>query len=118
MPELTATATTLLTAGLLLAASVLIGRVTARFSVPVFLIFLVIGMLAGSEGPGGIFFADFDLSFRIGTIALILILFDGGLNTPWRSVRRGIPAASVLATVGVAGTALVLAVGARLLGFS
>ncbi|HKV10180.1 MAG TPA: potassium/proton antiporter [Thermoanaerobaculia bacterium] len=104
--------------GVLLAISALLSRTSSRFRVPVFLLFLVIGMLAGSEGPGGIDFEDYGLAFRLGTVALALILFDGGLNTPLASLRRAIRPAAVLATVGVAGTAGVLAVGARLLGFS
>lgn len=104
--------------GVLLAISALLSRTSSRFRVPVFLLFLVIGMLAGSEGPGGIDFEDYGLAFRLGTVALALILFDGGLNTPMASLRRAIRPAAVLATVGVAGTAAVLACGARFLGFS
>lgn len=104
--------------GVLLGISALLSRTSSRFRIPVFLLFLVIGMLAGSEGPGGIDFEDYGLAFRLGTVALALILFDGGLNTPVASLRRAIRPAAVLATVGVAGTATVVALGARLLGFS
>jgi cell volume regulation protein A len=106
----------LLLAGLLLALSVLFSRAPSRFGIPIFLLFLVVGMLAGSEGPGGISFEDYRLSFRIGTIALALILFDGGLNTSLASFRTGLRPAVVLATIGVVGTAAALAVGAHLLG--
>lgn len=75
-------------------------------------------MLAGSEGLGGIVFEDYRLAFRLGTAALVLILFDGGLNTPLESLRRSLWPAFVLATVGVAVTAGVLAIAVRLLGFS
>ena len=74
-------------------------------------------MLAGSEGLGGIVFEDYRLAFRLGTAALVLILFDGGLNTPKASLRQALWPALSLATVGVAITAGVLAVGVRLLGF-
>ena len=112
-----ATATLLLTVAVLLFLSALFSRATARFGVPVFLLFLGLGMLAGSEGLGGILFEDYHLSFRLGVLALALILFDGGLNTPVKALRAGLLPASVLATVGVAGTALLVAVFARLLGF-
>ena len=112
------TAWILLVLGLLLAVSALFSRASARAGVPLFLVFLGIGMLAGSEGIGGIDFEDYGFAFRLGTAALVLILFDGGLNTPMASLRAGLRPAAVLATVGVAGTASLVAVGARLLGFA
>jgi potassium/hydrogen antiporter len=104
--------------GILLAASALSSRATSRVGVPVALVFLVIGVLAGSEGLGGIPFEDYQLSYRLGLIALVFILFDGGLNTAASVVRRVAAPAAVLATVGVIGTAVVFAVGARMFGFS
>lgn len=115
--EPNATAWLLLVVGVLLLVSALISRASARFSVPVFLLFLGLGMLAGSEGIGGIAFEDYGFAFRLGTMALTLILFDGGLNTPLESFRRGLAPASVLATLGVVGTASLVALGAWLLGF-
>ncbi|HEX9944185.1 MAG TPA: potassium/proton antiporter [Thermoanaerobaculia bacterium] len=112
------TAWLLVVLGALLGISVLLSRASARFRIPVFLLFLAIGMLAGSEGPGGIEFEDYGFSFRLGTVALVLILFDGGLNTPWPALRRGLGPAAALATAGVAGTAALVGAGARLLGFS
>jgi potassium/hydrogen antiporter len=106
----------LLTCGLLLAISVLFSRASQRFGVPIALLFLGVGMLAGSEGIGGIEFNNYRFAFRIGVLALALILFDGGLNTPLNAVRRAAGPAGVLATVGVAGTATLLAVGAHFLG--
>jgi potassium/hydrogen antiporter len=111
------TATLLLTIGLLLGLSALFSRASARAGLPVFLLFLAMGMLAGSEGLGGIEFEGYSLSFRLGTLALVLILFDGGLNTSMVSLRQGIRPAAVLATAGVAVTAMLVALGARLLGF-
>jgi cell volume regulation protein A len=102
--------------GLLLVVSVLTSRAAERVNVPVVLIFLAIGMLAGSEGLGGIAFEDYQLTYRLGTVALVLILFDGGFNTPISAVRLVAAPASVLATVGVVGTAALLAVGAHALG--
>ena len=111
-----ATALLLTTCGLLLAISVLFSRASQRFGVPIALLFLGVGMLAGSEGIGGIAFNDYQFAFRIGVLALALILFDGGLNTPLDAVRRAVGPAGVLATIGVAGTATLVAVGAHYLG--
>jgi cell volume regulation protein A len=111
-----ATALLLATCGLLLAISVLFSRASQRFGVPIALLFLGVGMLAGSEGIGGIEFNDYHLAFRLGTLALALILFDGGLNTPLDAVRRAAGPAGILATIGVAGTATLVAVVAHFLG--
>jgi cell volume regulation protein A len=116
--EPTATALLLATCGFLLAVSVLFSRASQRIGVPIALIFLVIGMLAGSEGIGGIAFDDYGFAFRLGSLALALILFDGGLNTPLGAIRRSWAPASVLATIGVALTGALLAVPAHLWGLS
>jgi potassium/hydrogen antiporter len=102
--------------GGMLAIAAILSR-TGRIGIPVAVLFLVLGMLAGSEALGGLHFADYGLAFRVGTIALALILFDGGLNTSMAVVRRVAAPAGVLATVGVAGTAALVAVAARVLGF-
>lgn len=112
-----ATAVLFTTFAVLLVASVVFSRALERIGLPVGLVFLVIGMAAGSEGVGGIDFDNYGTAFRIGTAALVLILFDGGLNTPFESLRRVIAPAGILATLGVAGTAGLTAAGARLLGF-
>ena len=106
------TALLLTTAGALMAASVLFSRASQRIGVPIALLFLLIGMLAGSEGIGGIAFEDYGFAFRLGSLALALILFDGGLNTPLAALRRIWAPASVLATVGVVLTALAIAMPA------
>jgi potassium/hydrogen antiporter len=116
-PEPETTALALVVLGLLLAVSALFSRPSARVGVPVFLVFLALGMLAGSEGLGGIEFEDYGLSFRLGTVALALILFDGGLNTRVAALRSALGPAAVLATLGVMATASLVAVAARLLGF-
>jgi cell volume regulation protein A len=110
------TAVALTAIGILLTVSVLFSRASGRLGIPVALLFLGVGMLAGSDGIGGIPFEDYSLAFRVGTVALVLILFDGGLNTPLASVRRVFGPASVLATLGVALTAVLFAVGARAVG--
>ena len=79
----------------------LFSRASQRIGVPIALLFLLIGMLAGSEGIGGIAFDDYGFAFRLGSLALALILFDGGLNTPLAAVRRTWAPAGLLATVGV-----------------
>ena len=109
LPELASTALLLTTLGVLLATSVVFGRFSERLGVPVALIFLVVGVVAGSEGIGGIAFEDYEFTFRVGTTALVLILFDGGLNTPIPAVRAVAWPAGVLATIGVVGTAAAVA---------
>jgi cell volume regulation protein A len=113
-----ATALVLTTFGVLLALSIIFSRAAERFAVPVALVFLIIGMLAGSEGLGGIAFEDYGLAFRLGTVALILILFDGGLHTPMSAVREAAKPAGVLATFGVIATTGLVAVAAHGLGFT
>lgn len=102
--------------GLLLLLSVLSSRAAERTGLPLSLLFLGVGMLAGSEGLGRVSFEDYDLAYRLGSLALALILFDGGLNTPVNTVRRVFWPASVLATAGVVLTAALLAGGSYLLG--
>ena len=101
---------------LLLATSALLSHATQRLRVPAGLIFLAIGMLAGEEGLGGIAFDDYGFAFRAGSLALALILFDGGLNTPVDTLRRALLPAGLLSTVGVVGTMCGVAVVANLLG--
>jgi cell volume regulation protein A len=108
------TALALTAAGLLLAASVMASRTSGRAGIPAALLFVLVGMIAGTAV--GLRLSDYTLAFRIGTIALVLILFDGGLSTPVATLRQVLAPAGVLATVGVALTALIAAAGARLLG--
>ena len=108
------TAILLVAAGLLLVFSVVFSRPSERIGIPVVLVFLLIGLLVGSRLPEN--FVDFEVAFRIGTVGLVLILFDGGLNTPFRQVRQYLAPATVLATAAVVGTAVIVALIARLLG--
>lgn len=112
-----ATALVLVAVGALLATGVASSRASARLGVPLALLFLVIGIVAGSEGIGGIAFDDYHLTYRLGSTALALILFDGGLRTPLAGVRSVAWPAVVLATLGVAGTSALTAVAAHLFGF-
>ncbi|HEX6105373.1 MAG TPA: potassium/proton antiporter, partial [Gemmatimonadales bacterium] len=102
--------------GVLLVVSVLSSRASQRIGVPIALFFLLVGMLAGSEGIGGIAFNDFHFAFRMGSLALALILFDGGLNTPIEAIRRVWAPAGVLASLGVILVGGLVAIPARLWG--
>lgn len=104
--------------GVLLGISVMFSRASARTGLPLTLVFLTIGMLAGSEGIGGIAFENYQQAFWLGSAALAFILFDGGLNTHWDAVRSVLAPGGLLATLGVATTAALLAVGGHLLGLT
>jgi len=95
----------LLVGGALVFASILASRLSDKLGVPALLVFLCIGMLAGSDGPGGIYFADAQTANMIGTIALAFILFAGGLDTNWRIIRPVLARGAVLSTLGVVVTA-------------
>ena len=83
-------------------------KATGRLGVPTLLVFVVIGMLAGSEGPGGIYFDDPVIAQSLGVMALIYILFSGGMDTNWASVRPVLWSALLLATIGVVLTAVLV----------
>src|SRR5262245_32492306 len=107
--EPTATAILLAASGGLLIVAVALSPVSRRLGVPALLILLGIGMAAGSEGLGGIPFDDYGLPFRLGTVALVLIPFHRGLDTPVVVFRRVALRALLLATVAVVLTMLVTA---------
>lgn len=90
----------LLISSALLIFSVLASRISSGFGVPALLLFLGIGMLAGSEGPGGIAFDDYTLAFAMGSVSLALIIFDGGLRTSWKSVQSILPLGISLSFAG------------------
>ncbi len=94
--------------GLLLFISVLASTISARLGLPLLLLFLGVGMLAGEDGPGGIVFEDFFIASLIAQAALSVILLDGGLRTRVSSFRVALKPAAVLASWGVIGTALLL----------
>lgn len=112
--EPSSTAVTMTAAGVLLILSVLFSRPSERIGIPVVLVFLLIGLAVGMSLGHDLI--DFDLAFRLGTMGLVLILFDGGLNTPYRQVRDHLLPASLLATLAVVGTALLVALSGWLLG--
>lgn len=98
----------LLVGSILLLISLLAGKTSYRFGVPTLLLFLTIGMLAGSDGIGGISFDDPKLTQFIGIVSLNFILFSGGLDTRWSSVKPVLKEGLVLSTLGVLLTALTL----------
>lgn len=109
----------LMGAAVLLLVSVISSKATGKLGVPALLVFVAIGMLAGSEGPGGIYFDDAWTAQLLGVIALVLILFAGGLDTQWSSVRPMLLPGLALSTIGVLLTALFVGCFAVVvLGFS
>ena len=105
----------LLLVGAVLAASVLVALGAARTGVPVLVAFLALGMFLGSDGPGGIEFDDEELAREVGIVGLVLILFEGGLQTSWRRLRSVAVPAGLLSTVGVVVTMLVTGLAAQAL---
>ena len=114
--EPTATGIQFAVVGALLAVSVILTRSSQKLSLPLGLLFIAIGIAAGSEGIAHIPFEDYGFAFRAGSGALVLILFDAGLNTPVHEFRRVAAPSAVLATAGVLGTAGLVAVLAHFLG--
>ncbi|MBI4525403.1 MAG: potassium/proton antiporter [Deltaproteobacteria bacterium] len=103
----------------ILILSVFASKASEKYGIPALLLFLVLGMLAGSEGPGGVYFDDPWLAQALGVAALAYILFAGGVDTNWPNVRPVGGRSLMLSTVGVAITAAVVGVTAFLVfGFS
>lgn len=85
--------------------SIFAGLFSARLGAPLLLVFLLLGMLAGEDGPGGIAFNDFASAYLIGSVALAIILFEGGIKTTREMIARALAPAVALATAGVVITA-------------
>ena len=100
----------LLIGSILLLISIIAGKTIRRLGVPTLIFFLVVGMLAGSEGIGGIYFDNAALAQFIGIVALNFILFSGGLDTNWQSIKPVLWRGIALSTIGVFLTALSVAV--------
>lgn len=98
----------LLVSAVLLFLSLLAGKTSSRFGIPVLTVFLGIGILAGSEGIGGIYFDSPEITQFIGIIALSFILFSGGLDTDWNSIKPVLWQGITLSTIGVLITAVSL----------
>jgi cell volume regulation protein A len=103
----------ILLGAVLVMAGILSSLLALRFGAPLLLVFLVIGMLAGDSGPGQLSFDDVRTTYLVGSVALALILFDGGLRTKFQSIRTVLAPSMVLATVGVLVTALLTAPAAK-----
>jgi cell volume regulation protein A len=105
----------LLAVGGILAASIVIALGAARTGLPVLVLFLGLGMVLGSDGPGGIEFDNAELARRVGTVGLGLILYEGGLQTSWRRLREVAVPAALLSTIGVVVSTLVAGAAAYFL---
>ena len=102
----------------LLILSVCASKTSGKLGVPALVMFLFIGMLAGSEGPGGIYFDNPSVAQTMGVLALIFILFSGGLDTEWHSIRPVIRSGLRLSVAGVLLTCVFTALFAQyVLGF-
>jgi len=109
MAALDAISIAILLGSLLVLAGILSSLIALRFGAPLLLVFLLVGMLAGEGGPGGLKFDDVQVTYVVGSIALALILFDGGLRTRIATFRNVLAPSVMLATVGVLITTLITA---------
>src|SRR5438874_4387931 len=100
----------ILLGGLLGLLSIIAGLLSRRVGAPMLLVFLALGMLAGEDGVLGIPYDDFTSAYLIGSVALAVILFEGGLKTSISMLRLAFWPAAVLATIGVAVTAAILGI--------
>ena len=112
---MTEDAVLILVAGALLATGVLASLVAARLRLPALVLFLGLGMLIGTDGLGWIDFENYELTRFIGSIALLLILFEGGLAAGYDEIRPVLRPAISLAVVATVGTALIVALAATVL---
>jgi potassium/hydrogen antiporter len=105
--------TLILLGAFLLLLSIFVGLVSSRIGAPLLLAFLALGMFFGEDGPGGIHFDNYFAAYVIGSIALAIILFDGGLRTEFANFRIAAWPALLLATLGVVVTAALTGVAAH-----
>jgi len=109
MASLDSVSIAILLGSMLVMAGILSSLLALRFGAPLLLVFLIIGMLAGDAGPGGLQFDDVRSTYLVGSVALALILFDGGLRTRFQTIRAVLAPSMMLATIGVLLTALITA---------
>src|SRR5258708_37710981 len=98
MASIDAVSITILFGAVLVLAGIMSSLVALRFGAPLLLVFLLVGMLAGESGIGGIKFEDVRLAYTVGSVALGLILFDGGLRTRLATFRNVLAPAGALST--------------------
>ena len=103
----------ILLGSLVVFSGILSSVVALRFGAPLLLVFLLLGVFAGEAGPGGIKFDDVGVAYTVGSIALALILFDGGLRTRFAAFRSVLAPAGLLATAGVVITMVLTAPAAK-----
>ncbi len=104
----------LLAGGLVLLASIVVTRAASRVGLPSLLLFLAVGVVVGEDGIG-LNFDNYLLADHLGTVALAIILIEGGLTTRFGDIRKVLAPAAVLATVGIAVSMVIVAAGAHLL---
>ncbi|WP_407167354.1 potassium/proton antiporter [Bradyrhizobium sp. ORS 111] len=109
MASLDSVSIAILLGAVLVMAGILSSLLALRFGAPLLLVFLLVGMLAGDSGPGHLQFDDVRTTYLVGSVALALILFDGGLKTRFASIRTVLAPSMMLATTGVLLTALITA---------
>lgn len=109
MASLDSVSIAILLGAVLVMAGILSSLLALRFGAPLLLFFLFIGIAAGESGPGGLRFDDVHTAYLVGSVALALILFDGGLKTRFQAIRAVLAPSMVLATAGVLLTALITA---------
>lgn len=102
----------ILIGGIFLLAGVLMTKVSARAGVPSLVLFMFLGMVLGSDVSGLIYFSNAEIAQMVGIVALIIILFEGGLQTQWKHIRPVLGGSIVLATLGVLITTGIVAVAA------
>lgn len=105
----------LIVGSLLVLVGIFSSLIAQRFGAPLLLIFLLVGMLAGEDGPVGLVFNDYQAAYLIGSLALAIILFDGGLRTRAAAFRSAFGPSVTLASLGVILTAVLLSVPAMLI---
>jgi cell volume regulation protein A len=105
--------TLILFVGAILLAALAAATLAGRAGVPVLVTFLGLGMILGSDGPGGIDFADAHLARMVGIVGLAIILFEGGITTPWRAIRPVLVPAAMLSTLGVVVSTVITGVVAH-----
>src|ERR1700761_5524770 len=113
MASLDSVSIAILLGAVLLMEGILSSLLALRFGAPLLLVFLLIGVMAGESGPGRVQFDDLRTTYLVGSIALALILFDGGLRTRFANISAVIAPSMVLATIGVLLTAVITAPAAK-----